>query len=103
MSSQPPYTPDPQPTLVAYLEEILERARAGEVAFFIASAGVTPPGKPGEFDAKIHVALGSRITRWHPTSRRAAYATVLDGLQKGAAELDKNFQTVTPTLFLGGD
>src|SRR5512146_1853301 len=101
--SKQPFVPDPQPTLVAYLEEILERARAGEVAFFIASAGVTPPGKPAEFDARVHVALGSRIERWHPTSRRAAYATVLDGLQKGAAELDKNFRLVTPELHLGGD
>jgi len=101
MSSQPPFTPEPQPSLVAYLEALLERARAGEVQFLIASAGVTPAGEPTGFEVKAHVAIGDRPPRWHPTARRAAYGTVIEGLQNGAAVLDKNFQAMTPKLVLG--
>lgn len=101
--SNTPFVPTPQPAVVAYLEALLERARAGEVQFLIASAGVTPIGEPTGFDVKAHAVIGDRPARWSPSARRAAYATVLEGLQSSATALDKNFKVLTPDLFRGGD
>lgn len=95
-----PFVPTPQPTLVAYLEEILERARAGEVQFFVCSAGVTPAAEPTGFDVKVHVAMGDRVVRYAPTARRAVYGSVLEGLQRGALSLDMNFHKITPDLLM---
>lgn len=96
--TRPAFVPTPQPTLVAYLEQLLERARAGEVQFFVCSAGVTPEAEPTGFDVKVHVAMGDRVVRYAPAARRAVYASVLEGLQKGAMSLDQNFGRITPDL-----
>lgn len=99
-SPRPPFVPSPQPTLVAYLRGLLERAEAGEVQFFVCSAGVTPANEPTGFDVRVHVALGDRAPRYAPPARRAVYASVLEGLQKGATALDRNFNAITPDILL---
>jgi len=95
-----PFVPTPQPELVAYLRDLLERAEAGEVQFLIASAGVTPAGEPTGFDVRAHVALGDRVPRYAPPARRAVYASVLEGLERGASTLDRNFKAITPDILL---
>lgn len=96
----PKFTPAPQPSLVAYLRALLDRAEAGEVQFFACAAGVTPEGEPTGFDVRVHVALGDRVPRYAPAARRAVYASVLQGLEKGAAALDRNFKAITPDILL---
>lgn len=100
MTDRPAFIPTPQPDLVEFLERLLDRARAGEVQFFVATAGVTPAGEPTGFDACAHVALGDRVPRWPPAHRRAAYAAVLEGVQQGLTLLDANFKKITPDLLM---
>lgn len=96
MTLAPPFRPAPQPALVAYLREILERAEAGEVQFFIGAAGVTPAGNAQGFDAKAFSAMGDRVPRYEPAHRMAAYRTVLEGLAGAANSAERAIRTLTP-------
>ncbi len=98
--TQSPFVPTPSPDLVTYLEGLLDRARAGEIQFLVCSAGVTPEGEPTGFDVRVHVAMGDRVPRYAPPARRAVYAAVLEGAQRGIATLDINFRRVTPDILL---
>jgi hypothetical protein len=83
-------TPDgPQPALVAYLEALLDRARAGEVQFIVCSAAITPAGEPAGLTILPFSGIGPRVVRWEPPSRAAAYQTTLEGLAKTCIELEK--------------
>lgn len=92
------FVPTPQPGLVAYLEDLLDRARAGEVQFLVASAGVTPAGEPAGFDVRAYAALGDRVTRYAPSARRAVYASVLEGVRIASATMDREFNAATPKI-----
>lgn len=88
-AARPTFTPTPQLALVAYLELVLERARVGEVQFFVGSAGLTPAGEPTGFDVQAYAALGDRIPRLRPADRSAAYVSTLEGLASANVELQK--------------
>lgn len=95
-----PFVPTAQPELVLFLERLLDRARAGEIQVLVCAAGVTPEGEPTGFDVVAHAALGDRMPCYEPAHRRAAYATVLEGLQQAASQVDAAFQAVTPPIVL---
>ncbi len=92
------FSPDAQPEVVAYLEYLLDRARAGEVQFLVASAGVTPAGEPTGFEVKAYAAIGSRIPRLLPQYRMAAYGTTLEGLASAACELERGMEPHRPKI-----
>lgn len=98
MTQTPPFVPQPQPELVAFLELVLERARKGEVPFFVGSAALTPPDEPSGLDVRAYAAIGSRVERWAPAARNAAYATTLEGLGSAAERLDASMGPHRPKI-----
>lgn len=82
-----------QRDLVLYLEGILERARRGEVQFFIASAAYLPftPEGWGSMEIDAFAAFGSLAPRLDEASLRGAYAKTLEGLTQGAEQANDGF------------
>lgn len=95
----PRAVPRVDPELVAYLEEMLEAAKGGDVLYFVASAGVIAPveqkgpaslidtvmpeaGRPraGELQVRPAAILGEMAHRLAPTGAQRGFNAVLGAL-----------------------
>lgn len=82
--------------LVLFLERMLERARRGEIQFFIASSAYLPftPEGWGELKVEGFSAFGSLASRLDEDSLRAAYSKTLEGLAQSAGQANEGFEVL---------
>jgi hypothetical protein len=87
---------DQKRDLVLFLERMLERARQGQVQFFIASAAYLPftPEGWGQLDVEGFSSFGSLVPRLDEQSLRAAYAKTLEGLAQSAGHANEAFEAL---------
>lgn len=105
MAQVTPPTENTKRELVLHLEELLIRARAGEVQMYVGSAAYLPstPTGWGEMQVTAFSSFGSLVPRLDEPSLRGVYAKTLEGLTSSATnandafgELLKRFDGETP-------
>jgi hypothetical protein len=92
MSTQENHAP-----LVQYLRELLVRAEAGEVLYFVGAAGVATfrrdtvlvMAEVSQFDVLVGAAVSRAVGRLDPDSIKTGYTRVLDGLRISLQEVEQ--------------
>lgn len=79
--------------LVLHLEELLMRARAGEVQMYVGSAAYLPltPTGWGEMQVTAFSSFGSLVPRLDEASLRGVYSKTLEGLTSSATNANDAF------------
>lgn len=92
----PAMSSDQKRDLVLFLERMLERARRGEIQFFVASSAYLPftPEGWGQLDVEGFSAFGALAPRLDEPSLRAAYAKTLEGLAQSAGQANEAFEAL---------
>ena len=85
-----------QRDLVLHLEVLLERAKRGEVQFFISSAAILPfsPEGWGKMEVEGYAAFGSLAPRLDKESLKGAHAKTLEALMGAAGEANQAFDVL---------
>lgn len=84
---------DTKRELVLHLEELLIRARAGEVQMYVGSAAYLPltPTGWGEMQVTAFSSFGSLVPRLDEASLRGVYSKTLEGLTSSATNANDAF------------